>query len=81
MALGETLNATGGLWMGWSGKIVEAAEGGRPGEGELKVQQAGNVTLATLHLSREDHDTYYLGDAHRVLSPLFRRRFDLADFN
>ncbi|MBO0200802.1 trehalose-6-phosphate synthase, partial [Vibrio alginolyticus] len=55
-------------------------EGGRPGEGELKVQQAGNVTLATLHLSREDHDTYYLGYANRVLWPVFHYRLDLADF-
>ncbi|MBN4688397.1 trehalose-6-phosphate synthase, partial [Escherichia coli] len=54
---------------------------GRPGEGELKVQQAGNVTLATLDLSREDHDTYYLGYSNRVLWPVFHYRLDLADFN
>lgn len=81
VALGESLNATGGVWMGWSGRIVEAAEGGQPGEGELKVQQAGDVTLATLDLSREDHDTYYLGYANRVLWPVFHYRLDLADFN
>jgi trehalose-6-phosphate synthase len=78
VALGETLSATGGLWFGWSGKVVED---GTPGEGELHLQQAGNVTLATVDLCREDHDTYYLGYANRVLWPMFHYRLDLADFN
>ncbi|AKJ32210.1 alpha,alpha-trehalose-phosphate synthase (UDP-forming) [Caldimonas brevitalea] len=81
VALGETLNATGGLWFGWSGKIVEASEGGTPGEGELHLQQAGNVKLATVDLSRDDHDSYYLGYSNRVLWPVFHYRLDLADFN
>ncbi|WKB51246.1 alpha,alpha-trehalose-phosphate synthase (UDP-forming) [Eleftheria terrae] len=81
VALGETLNATGGVWFGWSGKIVEANEGGTPGEGELHLHQAGNVTLATVDLSREDHDSYYLGYSNRVLWPVFHYRLDLADFN
>jgi trehalose 6-phosphate synthase len=80
VALGEAVNATGGLWFGWSGKIVEAAEGGRPGESELHQQRAGNVRLATVDLSREDHDAYYLGYANRVLWPVFHYRLDLADF-
>ena len=48
VALGETLKKTGGLWFGWSGKVVE---NGTPGEGELRVNQAGSVTLAELDLS------------------------------
>ena len=44
VALGEALHATGGLWFGWSGNVVE---GGTPGEGELHTQQAGN------HVDRE----------------------------
>ena len=52
VALADTLNSTGGLWFGWSGNTVE---GGAPGEGELHVQQAGDVTLATVDLSVEDH--------------------------
>lgn len=52
VALGEALKATGGVWFGWSGKIVETAQGGTPGEGELHIQQAGNVTLATVDLCR-----------------------------
>ena len=56
VALGDILTATGGLWFGWSGKVVEASEGGVRGEDHVNLQQAGAVTLATLDLSREDHD-------------------------
>ncbi|MDB5875476.1 MAG: alpha,alpha-trehalose-phosphate synthase, partial [Ramlibacter sp.] len=40
VALGESLQQTGGMWFGWSGHIVE---GGPTGEGELHKQQAGPV--------------------------------------
>ena len=78
VALGEALHATGGLWFGWSGNVVE---GGTPGEGELHTQQAGNVTLATIDLCQEDHDSYYLGYSNGVLWPVFHYRLDLADFD
>ncbi|RZI72136.1 MAG: alpha,alpha-trehalose-phosphate synthase (UDP-forming) [Variovorax sp.] len=77
VALGESLQQTGGLWFGWSGTVVE---GGTPGEGELHKHQAGKVTLATLDLSREDHDSYYLGYSNDVLWPVFHNRLDLANF-
>ena len=47
----SVLNKTGGLWFGWSGKIVEA-RATRP-SGELHIQQAGTVNLATIDLSRD----------------------------
>jgi trehalose 6-phosphate synthase len=78
VALGDALNETGGLWFGWSGKIVE------PGESEgsgPQLQRAGRVTLATVDLSREDHDSYYLGYSNGVLWPVFHYRLDLADFD
>ena len=78
VALGEALNPTGGLWFGWSGTIVEE---GTPGEGDLHVRQAGAVTLATVDLCREDHQSYYLGYSNSVLWPVFHYRLDLADFN
>jgi len=78
VALGDVLSANGGVWFGWSGAIVE---GGTPGEGEMHVQQAGKVTLATVDLSREDHDSYYLGYSNGVLWPVFHYRLDLADFD
>lgn len=78
VALGDALSRTGGLWFGWSGNITED---GTPGEGDLRVRQAGAVTLATVDLSREDHDSYYLGYSNSVLWPVFHYRLDLADFN
>ncbi|ABF07243.1 alpha,alpha-trehalose-phosphate synthase (UDP-forming) [Cupriavidus metallidurans] len=81
VALSDTLNKTGGLWFGWSGKVVDASRGGTPGEGELHQIQAGNVTLATVDLSREDFESYYLGYSNGVLWPVFHYRVDLADFD
>src|SRR3954468_24043534 len=80
VALGEVLSNTGGLWFGWSGKVIETADGGKPGEGELHTQQAGPVKLVTLDLSREDHNEYYVGYSNGVLWPVFHYRLDLADF-
>ena len=78
VALGDALSINGGLWFGWSGNVVE---GGTPGEGEIHTQQAGNVTLSTVDLCREDHDSYYLGYSNGVLWPVFHYRLDLADFD
>ncbi len=78
VALGETLATTGGLWFGWSGKAID--DGAR-GSGELHVQQAGKVTLATLDLGRDDLASYYDGYANRVLWPVFHYRLDLAQFD
>lgn len=81
VALAEVLNKSGGLWFGWSGKVIDSAEGSATGEGELHRHQAGPVTLATVDLSREDHDAYYLGYSNGVLWPVFHYRLDLANFD
>jgi trehalose 6-phosphate synthase len=81
VAVRESLQQTGGLWFGWSGKIAEAADRTAPGRSEPDLQTVGNVTLATLDLSREDHETYYLGYANAVLWPVFHYRLDLANFD
>ncbi len=81
VALAEVLNNTGGMWFGWSGKVIEPEQGGVAGEGELHTQQAGAVTLVTVDLSREDHDAYYAGYSNGVLWPVFHYRLDLADFD
>jgi trehalose 6-phosphate synthase len=78
VALADVLNTTGGVWFGWSGKIIED---GQPGEGALRSQQAGPVKLVTLDLSRQDHDSYYVGYSNGVLWPVFHYRLDLADFD
>lgn len=76
VALAEALKASGGLWFGWSGKIDDDNSGG-----QMHVQRAGEVTLATMDLSRADHDAYYLGYSNGVLWPVFHYRLDLADFD
>ena len=81
VALAEVLSNTGGLWFGWSGKIVEPSNGAKQDEGKLHTQRAGPVKLVTLDLSREDHDAYYLGYSNGVLWPVFHYRLDLADFD
>lgn len=77
VALGEALASSGGLWFGWSGRI--AAEG-EP-VGDVQVQQAGKVALATMDLSVADHAAYYNGYSNRVLWPVFHYRLDLAQFD
>ena len=79
VALGDALAERGGLWFGWSGKVIEAGEGSAD---DLPVQttRSGAVTLATIDLDRADHDTFYLGFSNRVLWPVFHYRLDLAVF-
>ncbi len=81
VALGDALAASGGLWFGWSGQIVDPAEPGRE-QSDTRVhrQKAGNVSLATIDLSPQDHQDYYLGYSNGVLWPVFHYRLDLADF-
>ena len=81
VALAEVLNNTGGMWFGWSGKLVEPEQGGVAGEGEVHIQNAGAVKLVTVDLSRADHDAYYTGYSNGVLWPVFHYRLDLADFD
>ena len=76
VALADVLNATGGLWFGWSGKVVDATDGD-----DVHVQNAGPVKLLTVDLSQADHDSFYLGYSNGVLWPVFHYRLDLADFD
>lgn len=76
VALAEVLNSTGGLWFGWSGKIVDHSE-----VDDVYLQQAGPVKLAMVDLSKVDHDAFYLGYSNGVLWPVFHYRLDLADFD
>ncbi|MFM0418844.1 alpha,alpha-trehalose-phosphate synthase (UDP-forming) [Paraburkholderia aromaticivorans] len=80
VAVKESLQQTGGLWFGWSGKIREETPGSGD-HGDVRLQAVGNVQLATLDLSQQDYDTYYLGYANGVLWPVFHYRLDLANFD
>jgi trehalose 6-phosphate synthase len=81
VALAEVLNETGGLWFGWSGRVIEPGEVGQGSEGRLHTQHAGPITLVTMDLNREDHDAFYAGYSNGVLWPVFHYRLDLADFD
>lgn len=78
VALSSVLQPMGGLWFGWSGHIRPP---GQPDPEALHMQQAGAVTLATVDLSQDDHDGYYLGYSNGVLWPVFHYRLDLADLD
>ena len=77
MALGNVLASRGGVWFGWSGKVVAD---GAPGAGKLHYQRAGAVQLVTIDLSEQDFEDYYCGYSNRALWPAFHYRLDLADF-
>lgn len=80
VALRKILEQTGGVWFGWSGRLSETIEG-TADDPHAKVHTSGNVTLATFDLTREDHDTYYLGYSNGVLWPVCHYRLDLAKFD
>jgi trehalose 6-phosphate synthase len=75
VVLRAALAQAGGIWFGFSGSIVE-----RPSEAP-GIVQAGNITFATLDLTRRDFDEYYIGFANRVLWPLFHYRPSLVGFS
>ncbi|MBA2962999.1 MULTISPECIES: alpha,alpha-trehalose-phosphate synthase (UDP-forming) [Ramlibacter] len=78
VALGEVLNNSGGLWFGWSGKLVDRPAGSPQ---PVRMHHAGQVTLATMDLTRVDYDAFYVGYSNGVLWPVFHYRLDLADFD
>ncbi len=80
VAVGQALEATGGLWMGWSGKIDLAGDE-EMANAPLQMQRSGNVQLATFDLNARQHDGFYLGYSNGVLWPVFHYRLDLADFD
>lgn len=75
VVLRAALEQAGGIWFGFSGSITE-----RPRE-TPGIVQAGNLTFATLDLTRRDFDEYYIGFANRVLWPLFHYRPSLVGFS
>ncbi len=75
VALQDALQEHGGVWFGWSGKV------GNRTASEPIITQVGNVTYATLDLSRRRYNEYYNGFANRSLWPLFHYRLDLTAFS
>jgi trehalose 6-phosphate synthase len=75
VALVEAMRRRGGLWFGWSGEVSESTLS------QAVLKHHGRLSLATVHLSREDYDEYYRGFANTSLWPLFHYRLDLTEFD
>ena len=75
VAIRTALQQSGGIWFGWSGEVGDTVQT-EPG-----IVADGDLTFATLDLSRKDFDEYYVGYANRVLWPLFHFRSSLVQFS
>jgi len=76
VALGDALEASHGLWFGWSGETAKDA-----GSTEPKVETVSGLTVATIDLTPEEAEGYYYGYANRCLWPALHYRLDLAQCN
>jgi trehalose 6-phosphate synthase len=74
-AMEAALSETGGLWFGWSGRIVQASAR------ELRQQREGAIDYALLDLTRAEYDDYYLGFSNRTLWPLLHFQPNLIDYS
>ena len=74
-AMDAALSETGGLWFGWSGRIVAASAR------ELRQQRDGAIEYALLDLTRAEYDDYYLGFSNRTLWPLLHFQPNLIDYS
>jgi trehalose 6-phosphate synthase len=74
VALRPALRNNGGVWFGWSGKVVPA------GQLETRSVRHKNVKYVVTDLSKHDFEEYYNGFANRVLWPILHYRLDLAEF-
>jgi len=74
IALREALQRQGGVWFGWSGEVVDAPSA------SARTTTAGRITYATLDLSPDDYDAYYIGYANSTLWPLCHYRLGLIEF-
>jgi trehalose 6-phosphate synthase len=70
----DALKETGGVWFGWSGDVI--SEPAPP-----VIEKRGNVTYATVGLSKRDYDQYYRGFSNATLWPTFHYRNDLSRFD
>ncbi len=69
------LEETGGLWFGWDGNIVDDDADRTP-----NIVRHDRATVATIPLSRDEYETYYLGYSNKVLWPSFHYRLGLLDY-
>jgi len=76
-ALTGALAEHGGLWFGWSGRVV-AEDESTPRAPHF--ERAGNIEYALIDLTRREYERYYLGFANRTLWPLLHFRPSLLEY-
>lgn len=59
------MRARGGLWFGWNGELADAVPG------SADITRRDGISYATVELSREEYEDYYLGFSNAILWPLF----------
>jgi trehalose 6-phosphate synthase len=69
----SALKRARGLWLGWSGEIVEMPTP------EPKVVKSGGITYATIDFAAEEFDAYYNGYCNSTLWPLLHYRLGLVE--
>jgi trehalose 6-phosphate synthase len=74
VAVRAALRERGGIWFGWSGKVLERDYR------QPTITEVGKITYATVDLTQRDYDEYYVGFSNSTLWPLFHYRLDLAEF-
>lgn len=71
----DALKKNGGIWFGWSGEVLSA------GQPQIKIENHGPVTFATIGLVRRDYDQYYRSFSNATLWPAFHYRTDLIQYD
>ena len=75
VALESLMERRGGVWFGWSGRIVDAPSN------QAKMLDSGQVQFATLDLSADEHDRYYNEFSNSTLWPLLHSMPELMTFD
>ncbi|WP_371398211.1 trehalose-6-phosphate synthase [Fretibacter rubidus] len=74
VALWDTLKASNGLWIGWSGKIKDFSSQ------KATLASDDGVDFALCDMSKSQYEGFYLNYANSVLWPLLHNRLDLVNF-
>jgi trehalose 6-phosphate synthase len=74
LALRQAIQAPGGLWFGWSGRVNETPVK------EPQIVTRRRVSYITLDLSRADYESFYVGYANSTLWPLLHFRLGFLEY-
>lgn len=74
VALQDALRARGGLWVGWSGEVVDGPVG------SPRRVRRGRIEYVTTDLARDAYRAFYVGFANGTLWPLCHYRLGLIGY-